>query len=210
MSLAGGPVVRPPFFFGLSRKETMFSHGYKTTRNRNGFSLIELLIVVAIILIIAAIAIPNLLRAKIAANQSAAVGNLRTMMSAEDTFSSVYSDGFTLTLAQLGGPAGTAASCVNGMYVDEVLSTGAAPTKSGYTFTYTPSGTLFIQIAANVPPGCPGSGDTGFEISAVPLSPQTGTTSYCVDDTGVVRSDTTGAATANGIYPCPNAMKPIQ
>ena len=68
-----------------------------------GFSLIELLIVVAIILIIAAIAIPNLLRAKIAANQSSAVGSLRTLSSAQAAFQSTYNDGYATSLLGLGG-----------------------------------------------------------------------------------------------------------
>jgi hypothetical protein len=85
-----------------------------------------LLIVVAIILIIADIAIPNLLRAKIAANQASAVGSLRTMSSAEETFSSTFSDGYALTLAQLGGPAGSQ-GCKNAGLIDEVLVDGSEP-----------------------------------------------------------------------------------
>ena len=89
----------------------------------------------AIILIIAAIAIPNLLRAKIAANQSAAVGTLRTISSAEETFSSTYSDGFTTDLFQLGGPVGSA-NCTNAG-LDRRSDCRLAPNnKGGYQYTY--------------------------------------------------------------------------
>ena len=75
-------------------------------RKEKGFSLIELLIVVAIILIIAAIAIPDLLKSRVAANQASAVGSLRTINTSEVTYSSTYTSGYSWTLAALDGPAG--------------------------------------------------------------------------------------------------------
>ena len=89
-----------------------------------GFSLIELLIVVAIILIIAAIAIPNLLRSRIAANQASAVGSLRTLNTAEVTYSTTYNTGYSATLGNL-GPAAAGQNTPTAAYaglVDEVLS----------------------------------------------------------------------------------------
>ena len=98
-----------------------------------GFSLIELLIVVAIILIIAAIAIPNLLRAKIAANESSAANSVRKIATAEVTYNSAFpAVGYDAALADLGGPA-TACnpSSTTACIIDSSLSAGQ---KSGYQF----------------------------------------------------------------------------
>ncbi|MGA7920431.1 MAG: prepilin-type N-terminal cleavage/methylation domain-containing protein [Candidatus Acidiferrales bacterium] len=144
-----------------------------------GFSLIELLIVVAIILIIAAIAIPNLLRAKIAANQSSAVGSLRTLSSAQAAFQSTYNDGYATSLLGLGGAGGT---CAAPGLIDPVLAAG---TKSGYTVTYANDG-VAVGTGA-VPSGCAAWGSTGFNFANNPLSVTTGTNHYCIDETGVIR-----------------------
>ena len=159
-----------------------------------GFSLIELLIVVAIILIIAAIAIPNLLRSKMAANEASAVGSLRTITTAAISFSSIYGDGFPTDLAHLGGPATTTiASCKTALLVDSVLSTGAVPQKSGYSFTYAGANAVTV-----VPAGCD-AGWNNFKVTAVPISiGSTGQRGFFVDETGVIRFTTDGTAPTNG------------
>src|SRR5881397_2746268 len=103
-------------------------------KKQKGFSLIELLIVVAIILIIAAIAIPNLLKSRMAANESSAVGSIRTLNTAEVTYASGCPHvGFSATIDELN----TGAVCAGGTgIIDNVLSTG---NKSGYTFAYAPA-----------------------------------------------------------------------
>jgi type IV pilus assembly protein PilA len=150
---------------------------------RKGFSLIELLIVVTIILIIAAIAIPNLMRSKIQANETAAVGALKALTEGALLYSNSYG-GFPHTLSDLGPAAGgTAASSASADLIDSVLASGV---KSGYRFTYVPGAT---DPAGNV---------LTYAITATPVTPgSTGQRSFFTDQSGTIRNTSSGTADAN-------------
>src|SRR6201981_2342474 len=148
---------------------------------QKGFSLIELLIVVAIILIIAAIAIPNLLRAKIAANQASAVGSLRTLNTACIEFSTSYGQ-YPSALAALGPVGSGTASSTSADLIDSLLAGG---TKSGYTFSYTA-----------------GASNQSYSITATPITAATtGQNMYFTDQSGVIRGDTSGSGASSSSTP---------
>jgi prepilin-type N-terminal cleavage/methylation domain-containing protein len=157
-------------------------------RKQKGFSLIELLIVVAIILIIAAIAIPNLLRSRIAANEASAVGSIRTINTAEVTYASTYpSVGFS-TLANLGGTGGNSSGA--GL-IDSVLASGV---KSGYVFTLSNSTDSPVST---------------YAVQGDPQNSQTGQRHFCSDQSGVIRYDAAQINANSGDH-CDTAKSPLQ
>jgi len=157
-------------------------------RKYKGFSLIELLIVVAIILIIAAIAIPNLLRARISANEASAVSSLRALNTAQISYNSSYPTvGYATALSALSGtscaPPGSASSCL----IDTQLASG---TKSGYSFTLS---------------GTSGTPNATYQFRADPLSPnQTGTRYFCTFADAVIRVGTASLTS------CTYSVSPLQ
>jgi len=161
-------------------------------RNKQkGFSLIELLIVVAIILIIAAIAIPNLIRSKMAANEASAVATLRSINTAEVVYSSTYNVPFTFATALTNlADGGTPANCVQGApppvaanacLLDAAVAaaTTAVNAKSGYILAYTPP-----------------TATAGYAVTNNPVTPgSSGTRYFYTDPSLVIRKSSTTTAT---------------
>ncbi len=146
------------------------------SRRTHGFSLVELLIVVAIILIIMAIAIPNFMRSRMAANESATVQNMRNICTANVVYSTTYGIGYSPSLGALGpAPGGGPATSSNAGLIDDVLATGV---KSGYSLSYSAA----APVGGQVP---------DYTLNGDPVNPGiTGQRYFYTDQTGVIRYNT--------------------
>jgi type IV pilus assembly protein PilA len=151
-------------------------------KKQGGFSLIELLIVVAILLVIAAIAIPSFIRSKIAANEASAVGSLRSLNTACVSYNTSYSQ-FPAALTNLGPiPSGGIPTSTSADLIDSVLSAG---TKSGYMFVYTP-----------------GPSNQSYSITATPIAVgQSGQRMFFTDQSNVIRADVSGSGASAASTP---------
>jgi type IV pilus assembly protein PilA len=156
-------------------------------KSQKGFSLIELLIVVAIILIISAIAIPSYLRSRMQANEASAVSSVRMINTAAVTYSSTYPDiGFPATLGNMGGVNPCTATPTSACLLDQLISAG---TKSGYRFVWAGDGA---------------TPSAAYTVTGTPLVVGgSGQRMFCSDQTGVIRNDPSGAG-------CTGASAPVQ
>jgi len=152
--------------------------------SRRGFSLIEILVVIAIILVIAALAVPSFLRSKMRANEAAVVGALRSITTANETYQSNYSQGYAPNLASLAPPpVGTPTGPAAAGLVDPTLGGG---TRNGYKFIYTA-----IDSDGNGQP-------EEYMVNANPVQVgSTGEKYFYVDNTNVIRESLTGPADKN-------------
>jgi len=141
------------------------------------------------ILIIAAIAIPSLLRSRTAANEASAVGSLRTINTAAITYASTYPKaGFPSSLETMGGPSPCAESSTSACLIDSVLASGL---KSGYGFTYQAEDADGDQVVE------------AYTVQAVPIQQgETGNRSFCSDESGVIRFTI--------LEPCTRESPPLQ
>ena len=150
-------------------------------RNNKGFSLIELLLVVAVILIISAIAVPNFLRSRMRATEAAAIASLRLIDTAAVTYSTTYPDTcYPAQLSNLGGPAPCPGSSIQACMIDDTLAQGV---KSGYTFVWTGDGA---------------TPSVTFTLTATPqLLGSTGQSMYCTDQTSLIHIEIAGSGCTN-------------
>jgi type IV pilus assembly protein PilA len=168
-------------------------------QKQQGFSLIELLIVVAIILIIAAIAIPNLMRARMSANDSSAAASVRSINTAEIAYFSAYpATGFSLALPSLGGAAPCTPGVATACLIDDYLATnGAGSGKSGYNFSATGSASAGSLV------------NDQFYSTGTPVGSLQGTRAYCSVEDAVLRLQPAGTITLVPSYNACLVLNPM-
>lgn len=189
--LCGGFTAIPAIILGhISRSKIEQSQG---RLQGGGMALAGLILgyvgIGYLILVLAAIAIPNLLRARIAANESSAVGSVRTINTAEVTYATLYPNvGFAPSLEALGGAAPCTPSPATACLIDPVLASGQ---KSGYRFTYEAQDTGDDKVRLT------------YFVEALPVKPgQSGQRFFCTDERGIIRFSATG--------PCTRESAPLQ
>lgn len=149
---------------------------------------------IPVILILLAILIPNLLRARMAANEASAVASLRGINIAAIAYANTYGNGFPPSLRSMGGVRGALPGCDHAQLIDSELAAGV---RNGYTFFYLPTGAEPLSDKARAH-GCSAPGSSAFELHADPVTRgATGERSFYSDQTGMIRSATSGPASSD-------------